>query len=110
MTLSRVLAAKAALIFAFALTMSSARSAAQTVTQLRSAGTTQPISVPANVTGIQNPEVDEALSGGDDDDDLGIDLNGNVSGKTSINRTIAPGPGQGANVNGKAQAKSNPEI
>src|SRR5215467_8604515 len=99
------------LALAVALTLCSPCISAQTITQISSSGNTQPVAAPAGVSGIQNPEIDSGLAGSDsDDEDLGIDLNGNVSGRTSINRTIAPGPGQGSNVNGKAKAKSNPEI
>lgn len=83
---------------------------AQNVRQLTNSGTTTPVSAPATVTGLQPVEIDSALTGGDDDDDLGIDLQGNVSGRTSINRSIAPGPGQGTTVNGNSRAKANPEI
>jgi hypothetical protein len=86
------------------------RSKAQVTRQITSSGSTQPAAAPAGVPGLQNPEIDAALAGSDDDDDLGIDLQGNVSGRTSINRTIAPGPGQGQTVNGRTQAKSNPEV
>ncbi|HEX2327712.1 MAG TPA: hypothetical protein VHN74_03235, partial [Candidatus Angelobacter sp.] len=86
------------------------RSKAQVTRQITSSGSTQPAAAPAGVPGLQNPEIDAALAGSDDDEDLGIDLQGNVSGRTSINRTIAPGPGQGQTVNGRTQAKSNPEV
>lgn len=85
-------------------------SKAQVTRQISASGSTQPVATPAGVPGLQNPEIDDALDAGDDDGDLGIDLQGNVSGKTSINRSIAPGPGEGQTVNGNAKAKSNPEI
>lgn len=78
--------------------------------QINSSGTTQPAATPAGVPGLQDPEIDSALSGSDDDDDLGIDLQGNVTGRTNINRTIASGPGQGPQAAGKGKAKSNPEV
>jgi len=99
------------LALAVALTLCSPCISAQTITQISSSGNTQPVAAPAGVSGIQNPEIDSGLAGSDsDDDDLGIDLQGNVSGPTRLNRSIAPGPGQGQSVNGKAKAKSNPEI
>jgi hypothetical protein len=98
------------MILALELTLFPIGLTAQRVTQINSSGNTQPAAAPASVTGIQNVEIDSGLAGSDSDDDLGIDLQGNVFGKTSINRTIASGPGQGANVAEKAKAKSNPEI
>src|ERR1051326_2351826 len=83
---------------------------AQTTRQINSSGTTQPVAAPAGVPGIQSPEVDDGLDGDDNDDDLGIDLQGNVSGKTAINRSIAPGPGAGPQVIGNGRAKSNPGV
>jgi len=99
-----VLTALVAALIAFPL-----RSKAQVTRQISTSGSTQPVATPAGVPGLQNPEIDDALDESDDDD-LGFDLNGNVSGKTSINRSIAPGPGQGQGVIGKGKAKSNPEI
>lgn len=84
--------------------------AAQTVTQISNSGTIQPIAAPATVSGLQNPETDAGLAGNDSDDDLGIDLQGNVFGNTALNRSIAAGPGQGANAAENSKAKSNPEI
>src|SRR5262249_7232386 len=37
-------------------------------------------------------------------------LQGNVSGKTAMNRSIASGPGAGPQVIGNGKAKSNPEV
>src|SRR5215472_2337235 len=90
------------LAVAVALTLCSPCISAQTITQISSSGNTQPVAAPAGVSGIQDPETDSALAGSDSDDDLGIDLQGNVSGKTSLNRSIASGSGQGQTVNGKA--------
>src|SRR5215472_6358964 len=81
------------LALAVALTLCSPCISAQTITQISSSGNTQPVAAPAGVSGIQNPEIDSGLAGSDsDDDDLGIDLQGNVSGPTRLNRSIAPGP------------------
>ncbi|MGZ4860348.1 MAG: hypothetical protein ACXV8M_12380 [Candidatus Angelobacter sp.] len=87
-----------------------ASSSAQVVRQINNAGTTQPVATQTGAPGIQDQEIDTALAGNDSDDDLGVDIQGNVSGKTQINRSIAPGPGQGPQVPGKGKAKSNPEI
>jgi hypothetical protein len=59
------------------------------------------------VPGIQQPEIDAAF--GNDDDDLGFDINSG-GGKTALNRTIAPGQGQGPSVTESRKAKSNPEV
>ena len=99
-----ILAAIAALAFLIA------SSKAQVTRQIPSSGTTQPQSTQAGVPGIQDPEIDSGLDGNDSDDDLGVDLQGNPSGKTTLNRSIAPGPGTGQTVPGNAKAKSNPEI
>lgn len=93
----------AALLFA-------ASSSAQVVRQINSSGTTQPAPTQTGSPGIQDQEIDTALDGNDSDDDLGVDIQGNVSGKTALNRSIAPGPGQGPQVPGNGKAKSNPEI
>jgi hypothetical protein len=85
-------------------------STAQVTRHITSSGTTQPQTTQFGVPAVTDTEIDSALSGGDDDDDLGIDLQGNVSGDTSINRSIAPGPGTGPNIVGKGKAKSNPEL
>jgi hypothetical protein len=85
-------------------------STAQVTRQIHSSGTTQPQTSQFGTPGVTDTEIDSALSGDDDDGDLGIDLQGNVSGDTSINRSIAPGPGTGPNVVGKGKAKSNPEL
>jgi len=87
-----------------------ASSSAQVVRQINSSGTTQPVPTQTGAPGIQDQEVDTALDGNDSDDDLGVDIQGNVSGKTALNRSIAPGPGQGPQVPGSGKAKSNPEI
>jgi hypothetical protein len=87
-----------------------AGSSAQVTRQITSSGTTQPQSAQAGVPGIQNPEVDTALDGDDSEDVLGVDTQGNVSGSTNMNRSIAPGPGQGTQTIGKSKAKSNPEL
>ena len=87
-----------------------ARSNAQATRQINNSGTTQPVATPTGIPGIQDPEFDEGLDGNDSDDDLGIDLQGNVSGKTAMNRSIAAGPGPGQPVTGKNKAKSNPEV
>lgn len=109
-TLPFVVKSVALVVLATALTLFPTRLTAQTVTQISSSGTTQPVAAPASVTGIQNPETDSALAGSDSDADVGIDDQGNVFGNTSLDRPIAAGPGQGANVAGKSNAKSNPEI
>ena len=83
---------------------------AQVVRQINSSGTTQPVATPTSVQALQEQEFDTALAGNDSDDDLGVDLQGNISGKTAMNRTIAPGPGPGQPVNGQGKAKSNPEL
>jgi hypothetical protein len=98
-----------------ALLLFAANSNAQVVRQINSSGTTQPTPTQVGAPGIQKPgiqaqEIDTALDGNDSDDDLGVDIQGNVSGKTMLNRSIAPGPGQGPQVPGKGKAKSNPEI
>jgi hypothetical protein len=82
----------------------------QVTRQINSSGTTQPAATPAGVPGLQDPEFDEGLDGNDSDDDLGVDLQGNISGKTTMNRSIAPGPGAGPQVIGNGRAKSNPEL
>ena len=51
---------------------------AQVTRQINSAGTTQPVATPVGVPGIQDPEFDEGLEGSDSDDDLGVDLQGNI--------------------------------
>src|ERR1041385_1143167 len=83
---------------------------AQVTRQINSSGSTRPVATPAGVPGIQDPEFDEGLEGNDSDDDLGVDLQGNIFGKTAMNRSIAPGPGAGPQVPGKGKAKSNPEV
>ena len=93
-----------------ALLLFAANSSAQVVRQINSSGTTQPVPTQAGSPGIQDNEIDTALNGNDSDDDLGVDIQGNVSGNTALNRSIAPGPGQGPTVPGNAKAKSNPEI
>jgi hypothetical protein len=93
-----------------ALLLFAASSSAQVVRQINSSGTTQPVPTQTGAPGIQDQEVDTALDGNDSDDDLGVDIQGNVSGKTALNRSIAPGPGQGPQVPGSGKAKSNPEI
>lgn len=90
------------------LTVSSSN--AQVTRQINSSGTTQPVTAPAGTPGLQDPEFDTGLAGSDSDDDLGVDLQGNVSGKTALNRSIAPGPGAGPTVPGNGKAKSNPEV
>jgi hypothetical protein len=93
-----------------ALLLFAASSSAQVVRQINSSGTTQPAPTQTGSPGIQDQEIDTALDGNDSDDDLGVDIQGNVSGKTALNRSIAPGPGQGPQVPGNGKAKSNPEI
>jgi hypothetical protein len=93
-----------------ALLLFAASSSAQVVRQINSSGTTQPAPTQTGAPGIQDQEIDTALDGNDSDDDLGVDIQGNVSGKTALNRSIAPGPGQGPQVPGSGKAKSNPEI
>src|SRR5215469_8112713 len=83
---------------------------AQVTRQINSAGTTQPVATPTGVPGIQDPEFDAGLEGNDSDDNLGVDLQGNISGKTAMNRSIASGPGPAQPANGNAKAKSNPEV
>src|SRR6476619_6486720 len=98
-----------------ALLLFAASSSAQVVRQISPSGTSQPVPTQVGSPGIQDPgiqaqEVDTALDGNDSDDDLGVDIQGNISGKTALNRSIAPGPGQGPQVTGNGKAKSNPEI
>src|SRR5579859_4552286 len=98
-----------------ALLLFAASSSAQVVRQINSSGTTQPTPTQVGTPGAQDPgiqdqELDVALDGNDSDDDLGVDIQGNISGKTALNRSIAPGPGQGPLVQGNGKAKSNPEI
>jgi hypothetical protein len=98
-----------------ALLLLAATSSAQVVRQINSSGTTQPVPTQVGGPGTQDPgiqdqELDTALNGNDSDDDLGVDIQGNISGKTALNRSIAPGPGQGPQVPGNGKAKSNPEI
>src|SRR4051812_9820195 len=98
-----------------ALFLFAASSSAQVVRQINSSGTSQPVPTQVGSPGTQTPdiqgqEVDTALDGNDSDDDLGVDIQGNISGKTALNRSIAPGPGQGPQVPGSGKAKSNPEI
>src|SRR5690348_13277298 len=78
---------------------------AQVTRQINSSGTTQPVPTQVGLPGIQDQEIDTALAGNDSDDDLGVDIQGNISGKTALNRSIAPGPGQGPTVPGNAKAK-----
>ena len=97
--------------FVVVVTFFAATAAAQTKGQITSSGLTQPLSCPVGVPGLQAPEIDAGSNASEsDDDDLGFDLQGNVSGATAINRSIASGPGQGPNINGKTKAKSNPEL
>jgi len=98
-----------------ALLLFAASSSAQVVRQISPSGTSQPASTQVGTPGTQDPgiqaqEVDTALDGNDSDDDLGVDIQGNISGKTALNRSIASGPGQGPVVPGNGKAKSNPEI
>ena len=98
-----------------ALLLFAASSSAQVVRQISPSGTSQPVPTQVGTPGTQDPgiqaqEVDTALDGNDSDDDLGVDIQGNISGKTALNRSIAPGPGQGPVVPGNGKAKSNPEI
>lgn len=94
----------------FGVALITVNSSAQVTRQINSSGTTQPVSTPVGVQGIQDPEFDEALAGNDSDDDLGVDLQGNISGKTAMNRPIAVSPGPGQPAIGNARAKSNPEL
>jgi hypothetical protein len=87
-----------------------AGSSAQVTRQIPSSGTTQPQATQPGVPGVQDPEIDSALDGNDSEDVLGVDVRGNVSGTTVMNRSIAPGPGQGTQTVGKGKAKSNPEL
>jgi hypothetical protein len=98
-----------------ALLFFAASSSAQVVRQISPSGTTQPVSTQVGLPGMQNPviqdqELDTALDGDDSDDDLAVDVQGNISGRTNMDRSIAPGPGQGPSVPGHGKAKSNPEI
>ena len=98
-----------------ALLLFAASSSAQVVRQISPSGTSQPVPTQVGTPGTQDPgiqaqEVDTALDGNDSDDDLGVDIQGNISGNTALNRSIAPGPGQGPVVPGNGKAKSNPEI
>jgi len=98
-------------VFVVVLTFFAATAAAQVLGHITSSRLTQPITTPVGVPGLQAPEIDAGLNASEsDDDDLGVDLQGNVSGATTINRSIASGPGQGPNANGKTKAKSNPEL
>src|ERR1700757_2072903 len=101
---SALFAALAAL--AFFVTSSSA----QVTRQINRSGTTQPQSTQFATPGVENTEVDEGLDGNDNEDTVSIDANGNISGATTKERSIAPGPGQGLTVAGQGKAKSNPEI
>ena len=88
-----------------ALLLFAASSSAQVVRQINSSGTTQPVPTQVGGPGTQDPgiqdqERDTALDGNDSDDDLGVDIQGNISGKTALNRSIAPGPGQGPQCQG----------
>lgn len=97
----------AALVAAFLMLAINAHS--QVTRQITSSGTTQiqNTTVGADSVGIQPQEIDSAADAADDD--LGIDIPG-AGGKTSLNRTIAPGTGQGQTVAGHAPAKSNPQV
>lgn len=93
---------------ALAFTLSPVRSTAQNVSQITSSGTTQPIATPVGTpAGVEESEIDSADAG--DSSDIGLDSNG-AGGTTQTDRTIAPGPGLGANTPGKSKAKSNPEV
>src|ERR1041384_4198175 len=94
---------KSLLTASAALLLFAAGSSAQVVRQINSSGTTQPAATQVGSPGtqsadIQNQELDTALDVDDSDDDLGVDIQGNISGKTALNRSIAPGPGQGPQV------------
>jgi hypothetical protein len=97
----------AALVAAFLMLAINANS--QVTRQIRSSGSTQihNTTVGADSVGIQAQETDSAADAGDDD--LGIDIPG-AGGKTSLNRTIAPGTGHGPTVTSHAHAKSNPQV
>jgi len=110
MSLRLLLKLSPAFFFVIALGSLAATASAQTAGRITSSGLTQPISTPAGVSGLQAPEIDASLNASDDDGDLGFDLQGNISGATTINRSIAFGPGQGPTVNSQTKAKSNPEL
>lgn len=100
-----------AFFFAVAVSLLAATASAQTSGRITSSGLTQPVSTASVGSGTQALETDAGLDAMEsDDDNLAIDLQGNVSGATAINRSIAIGPGQGPTVTGKAKAKSNPEV
>jgi len=94
-----------ALVAAFLMLAINANS--QVTRQISSSGSTQIQDTTIGADGIQAPEIDSAISEGDDD--LGIDIPG-AGGKTNLNRSIAPGQGQGQTVAARGHAKSNPEV
>jgi hypothetical protein len=96
-----------ALVAAFLMLAINANS--QVTRQIRSSGSTQiqNTTVGAAGVGIQAPETNPASDASDDD--IGIDIPG-AGGKTNLNRTIAPGKGQGQTVVSHGHAKSNPQV
>jgi hypothetical protein len=67
---------------------------AQSLRQITSSRNTKPVATPVGTPmGVQQSEIDSAVD--EDSGDIGLDSSG-VGGKTQTDRTIAPGPGQGA--------------
>jgi hypothetical protein len=98
------LAAAAALLFS----ASVARAAGPVVFQISKAGTSTPQAGPVGADAITSVEFDDALAGDQDGD--GLDANAAGEGRTTLNRTIAKGPGAGSAARAGAKAKSNPEL
>jgi len=97
-------AAAAALLFS----ANVARAAGPVVFQISSAGTTTPQAGPLGGDAITSVELDDALAGQEDENGLDADAAG--EGRTTLNRTIAKGPGAGSSAPASARAKSNPEL
>ncbi|MFL5310547.1 MAG: hypothetical protein ACJ79H_08870 [Myxococcales bacterium] len=76
--------------------------------QISSSGTVTPHAIAPGGDAITNVELDEALAGDQDEDGLDADVAGD--GQTTVNRTIAKGPGAGSPARDAARAKSNPEL
>jgi hypothetical protein len=98
------LAAAAALL----LSANVARAAGPVVFQISRSGTSTPQAGPVGGDAITSVEFDDALAGDQDEDGLDADAAG--EGRTSVNRTIAKGPGVGSPARNAARAKSNPEL
>ncbi|HEY2499047.1 MAG TPA: hypothetical protein VGK24_18440 [Candidatus Angelobacter sp.] len=93
----------------FGIALMTVNSSAQVIRQINSSGTTHPQPTQFGAPNVQATEVDAGLEG-DDSNEVNVDAQGNVSGATTKERSIAPGPGQGQQVAGKQKAKSNPEL